>query len=90
MSEGPGFGSAADFPVEPRRGRGAATPPARSEAAPPPAAGGGAGGSTQVQGLPIVKPPYGLLSAINLDKGEITWQVAHGDTPDVGAQSPVA
>jgi quinoprotein glucose dehydrogenase len=36
-----------------------------------------------VQGLPIVKPPYGTLSAINLDKGELMWQVAHGDTPDV-------
>jgi quinoprotein glucose dehydrogenase len=45
----------------------------------PPA--GGAGGLT-VQGLPIVKPPYGILSAINLDRGEIMWQVPHGDTPD--------
>ena len=35
-----------------------------------------------VQGLPIYKPPYGMLSAINLDHGEITWQVAAGDTPD--------
>jgi quinoprotein glucose dehydrogenase len=40
-----------------------------------------AGGFT-VQGLPIVKPPYGILSAINLDRGEIMWQVPHGDTPD--------
>ncbi|MEO8052351.1 MAG: pyrroloquinoline quinone-dependent dehydrogenase [Acidobacteriota bacterium] len=36
-----------------------------------------------VQGLPLVKPPYGTLSAINLDKGEIAWQVPHGETPDV-------
>jgi quinoprotein glucose dehydrogenase len=35
-----------------------------------------------VQGLPIVKPPYGVLSAISLDRGEILWQVPHGDTPD--------
>jgi quinoprotein glucose dehydrogenase len=35
-----------------------------------------------VQGLSIFKPPYGVLSAINLDRGEITWQVPHGDTPD--------
>jgi quinoprotein glucose dehydrogenase len=35
-----------------------------------------------VQGLPIIKPPYGLLSAINLDRGEMLWQVPHGDTPD--------
>jgi len=35
-----------------------------------------------VQGLSIFKPPYGVLSAINLDRGEIVWQVPHGDTPD--------
>jgi quinoprotein glucose dehydrogenase len=35
-----------------------------------------------VQGLPIYKPPYGTLSAINLDRGELTWQVPAGDTPD--------
>jgi quinoprotein glucose dehydrogenase len=37
---------------------------------------------TNVQGLPLLKPPYGTVSAINLDKGDITWQVPHGDTPD--------
>jgi quinoprotein glucose dehydrogenase len=48
-----------------------------------PAAGGEpAGPSLSVQGLPLVKPPYGRITAINLDKGDITWQVAHGDTPD--------
>ncbi len=33
------------------------------------------------QGLPIVKPPYGRITAIDLNKGEIAWQVAHGDGP---------
>ncbi|MGD1097090.1 MAG: hypothetical protein ABSB35_34530 [Bryobacteraceae bacterium] len=33
-------------------------------------------------GLPIVKPPYGVISAINLDKGELQWQVPYGETPD--------
>jgi quinoprotein glucose dehydrogenase len=32
--------------------------------------------------LPLGKPPYGLISAINLDRGDIVWQVPHGDTPD--------
>jgi len=41
------------------------------------------GGGLSVQGLSIFKPPYGTISAINLDKGEITWQVPHGETPDV-------
>ena len=29
-----------------------------------------------------MKPPYGQISAIDLNKGEIIWQVAHGETPD--------
>ena len=35
-----------------------------------------------VDGLPLIKPPYGTISAINLDRGEIVWQIAHGETPD--------
>jgi quinoprotein glucose dehydrogenase len=42
-----------------------------------------------VQGLPIIKPPYGQISAINLDSGEILWQVAHGETPDKIRNSPL-
>ena len=33
------------------------------------------------QGLPLVKPPYGRLTAIDLNRGEIAWQVPHGDGP---------
>jgi quinoprotein glucose dehydrogenase len=40
------------------------------------------GGGLTVQGLPLVKPPYGRITAIDLDKGEILWQIAHGETPD--------
>jgi len=32
--------------------------------------------------LPLLKPPYSTISAIDLDSGEIRWQVPHGDTPD--------
>ena len=35
-----------------------------------------------VRGLPLGKPPYGRITAIDLDKGEIKWQIAHGETPD--------
>jgi quinoprotein glucose dehydrogenase len=38
--------------------------------------------STTIQGLPLVKPPYGRITAIDLPKGELLWQVAHGETPD--------
>jgi len=43
---------------------------------------GGAEGGLTVQGMPIVKPPYGVLSAIDLNEGKIRWEVPHGDTPD--------
>jgi quinoprotein glucose dehydrogenase len=78
-TQGPGYGSAADYP-QPSRRRAAPEGPPPGASAP---ATSGPQGSTSVQGLSILKPPYGLLSAINLDKGEITWQVPHGDTPDV-------
>jgi quinoprotein glucose dehydrogenase len=35
-----------------------------------------------IQGLPLVKPPYGRITAIDLDSGTIRWQIAHGETPD--------
>src|ERR1700686_4242949 len=41
-----------------------------------------------VRGLPLLKPPYGRITAINLDKGEIIWQVAHGETPDNVRNNP--
>ena len=53
-----------------------------SAAAPRPAAREGGGGGLTVQGLPLLKPPYGRITAINLDQGEIAWQIAHGETPD--------
>ena len=64
-----------------RRGCGARGQAAGASAA---GAGGGGGGfrTVSVQGLPLLKPPYATISAINLDKGDIVWQVAHGDTPD--------
>jgi len=58
--------------------------------APPPASGGAAaggggeegGGALTVQGLPLIKPPYARITTIDLNKGEIVWQIAHGETPD--------
>jgi quinoprotein glucose dehydrogenase len=34
-----------------------------------------------VQGLPLLKPPYGRITAYDMNKGEIAWIVANGDTP---------
>lgn len=42
----------------------------------------GAQGALTVKGLPLVKPPYSQISAIDLKTGTILWQTPHGDTPD--------
>ena len=61
-------------------GRGQAPAGGRGQA---PAGGrGGGAGALSVQGLPLIKPPYGRITAIDLNKGDIAWQIAHGDTPD--------
>lgn len=40
-----------------------------------------------LNGLPLLKPPYGTITAIDLNRGEIAWQVPHGkgpiDHPDI-------
>jgi quinoprotein glucose dehydrogenase len=46
------------------------------------------GGALSVQGLPLVKPPWGRISAIDLTRGEIAWQIAHGETPDTVKSHP--
>ena len=33
-------------------------------------------------GLPLIKPPYGRITAIDLNTGEHRWMVPNGDTPD--------
>lgn len=38
--------------------------------------------SLLVDGLPLQKPPYGRISAIDLTDGAMAWQIAHGQTPD--------
>ena len=50
--------------------------------------GGGGGGALTVQGLPLIKPPYSRITAIDLDKGEFRWQVPFGATPDAIRNHP--
>jgi quinoprotein glucose dehydrogenase len=70
-------------------GAGAGADSAPVPAAPPAAAGGeGGGAGVTVQGLPLIKPPYGRITAIDLDKGTIKWQIAHGETLDNVKNNP--
>ena len=87
LREAAGAGTYADVPRTPERAAAPAPTPAgggrgRGGASPP-----RAGGLT-VQGLSIVKPPYGVLSAIQLDRGELLWSVPHGETPDAVRNHP--
>ncbi len=74
---GPGENAGADSPLPSARPR-----------LPRAGGGGGGGGGLTVQGLPLIKPPYATISAINLDRGEIVWQIAHGETPDAIRNNP--
>jgi quinoprotein glucose dehydrogenase len=40
-------------------------------------------------GLPLVKPPYGSITAIDLNKGDIAWKIANSDTPDYIRNHPL-
>ena len=75
-----GAPAGAPVPSSGQAGRGNAPSGAAAGGGRGPAAGGG--GPLSVQGLPLIKPPYGRITAIDLNKGDISWQIAHGDTPD--------
>ncbi len=66
--------------VAPRPGAAGGPPPAAGSGPPP--------GQLTVQGLPLLKPPYGRITAINLETGDFRWQIAHGETPDYVRNHP--
>ena len=70
-----GGGRTGDAPARRRRRRRPRRPKAR------------AAGSASA-GLPLLKPPYARISAIDLNKGEIRWQIAHGETADNVRNNP--
>ena len=75
------------------RGRGAGRGAGAGAAAP---AGGGAGDAaanalppTTVFGLPLVKPPYGRITAIDMNTGEHVWMQPIGETPEFIKNHPM-
>jgi quinoprotein glucose dehydrogenase len=38
------------------------------------------------EGFPAITPPWGQLSAIDLNKGKIVWQIPFGEYPDLAAK----
>jgi quinoprotein glucose dehydrogenase len=49
---------------------------------------GGFGSGTRVSGLPILKPPYSRITAIDLTTGDHAWMVPNGDTPEEIKRNP--
>jgi quinoprotein glucose dehydrogenase len=39
-------------------------------------------GMISIEGIPLMKPPYGTITALDLSKGTMAWQAVHGETPD--------
>ncbi len=39
-------------------------------------------------GLPLVKPPWGRITALDLNAGELLWTIPNGPTPDCVANHP--
>jgi glucose dehydrogenase len=46
------------------------------------------GATPQPMDLPLVKPPWGRITAIDMNRGEHLWRVANGDTPDYVRNHP--
>ena len=38
-------------------------------------------GVPNIQGIPLLKPPYGRVTALDMNIGELAWTVANGDGP---------
>jgi quinoprotein glucose dehydrogenase len=46
-------------------------------------------GLISIEGIPILKPPYGVVTALDVANGTRLWQVAHGETPDALRNHPL-
>src|SRR5204863_9122511 len=41
------------------------------------------------QGLPLIKPPWGRITAIDLNTGDHVWMIANGEAPDYVKNHPL-
>jgi quinoprotein glucose dehydrogenase len=48
----------------------------------------GGGQLALASGVRLLKPPYGRITAYDMNKGEIAWQIPNGDTPEAVRNNP--
>lgn len=75
------FGGSASLKGQIGRGRGSTMPDGLTDPIVP--------GMISIEGIPLMKPPYGTITAIDLSKGTLAWQVVHGETPDAIKNHPL-
>jgi quinoprotein glucose dehydrogenase len=78
---GGAFGGIATINGAPGRGRGSISRDGLNDPIVP--------GMISIEGIPLMKPPYGTISAIDLNKGTMAWQIVHGETPDAIKNHPL-
>jgi quinoprotein glucose dehydrogenase len=52
-------------------------------------AGGGLGGIPEPGGVPLLKPPYGRITAIDLNTGDHAWMISNGTPPKNVLENPL-
>ncbi len=78
---GGAFGGGASLKGQVGRGRGAVSHDGPNDPIAP--------GMISIAGIPLMKPPYGVVSALDLARGTMVWQSAHGETPDAIKNHPL-
>jgi quinoprotein glucose dehydrogenase len=46
-------------------------------------------GMLTIGGMPLIKPPWGQITALDLKTGTKIWEVPHGETPDFVTNNPL-
>jgi quinoprotein glucose dehydrogenase len=80
-ANGGAFGGSASLKGQVGRGRGSVEKDSLNDPIVP--------GMISIEGIPLMKPPYGSITAVDLSKGDITWRVTHGETPDAIRNHPL-
>lgn len=88
---GGGAAAAARGKAGPAAGAAKGAPaPGAAKGAPAPGAGGEGAvrGNIGPRGLPLIKPPWGRITAIDMNRGEHAWMVPNGAVPDAVKNHP--